>query len=305
MKLIDWWECHGILVDTGEGQDSITSTFVDKALDPGFRDRWQNAWKKKGIRRERSLGVFWDGLDTPSDFANYNDMVDLALAEELRTMILGIEDIDNADGVYSVSCNGVEVTQLLSFDLSREYRRTTELAVKPIPLNEQTMHLWNERFKSLARYSRQIVIVDQYAVRNIDTNKKGLFALFNYLDRDASGCYVTVYSSIDTLDPDGVRVKHLDGLMREEISRYNRKGIREVTVYLTPDFNSIYKERYIRFDQAVCEIGHWLEAVGMSKASMDYSFAYSGSKIKCDQVRETERRLEDGAFPPFQYSTKN
>ena len=301
ISLIRWWERHGVLIDPGNGENSVASIFSDDRLDASICDLWKQAWKQnREHRRAGCHDICWNSVASLSDFNIHNYEIDLALVESTRALELGIEE-----DTYSVMCDGVCVCELLHYNMSSQCRRIAELAEKPILRKERTEHTWEERLKNLARYSKQIIVVDPYAVVNIDGKNKGLFGLFNYLDRDASGCYVTIYSSIDSVDPSSLRVKYFDGLLKKEISRFNRKGIREVNVYLNPDFNNIYKERYIRFDHGVCEIGHWLEALGMPKTSIDYAFAYSGSRAKYTQVRETERRLRERAFQPFKYFTKN
>ena len=45
-RLIRLWEQYGILVDPGEGPNSITSKFDNQAL-RNVRRMWQEAWKTK------------------------------------------------------------------------------------------------------------------------------------------------------------------------------------------------------------------------------------------------------------------
>ena len=300
-RLIQWWRSHGILIDPKKGPASVVSSLRNIDLDPGIRDLWSVAWKQMiDIRRIDSNGagacdpISWSELESPYDFQSYRDMIELALVEPIRAAVLGLSDDGTSTQYYSVTCCGIDVTKLLAFDLSREYARIDTLRHKSIPSGQKREVIWQERFAKLARCGKRVSIVDRHALVNIGQNDNGFFSLLNLLDRDSQGCNITLYASSKAYHRSDVSIGHIDDQLKGKITKLNRKGVREVSVFLCPDsdFGKIYPDRFIRFDHCVCDIGHGLEVFSRPKTFRSNSFGFAASNVREKDALEIEKQLE-------------
>ena len=251
-RLLDCWERFGILVHPRRGDTVIAKTIAK--LEPVPRKHWQSAWVKvmknngRAYRHVSDDGVIfdWDGIDSPDALAASPNELEVALLEETRAVVLGIPDGESR-------CYGqVEGVRLWDIDISEKFSCSETLSSTPIGIGESTSDIWKQRFQRLAAYSKEIVVVDQYAVR--PSNIGGLLRLLRFLDRDTKDCRVTVYSSPDG---PGKAVQLIEARMRAEIGGLSGNGIGCVSVHLfdKSDFGKHAHDRHIRFDNSVVRIG--------------------------------------------------
>ena len=254
-RLLDRWERFGILVYPRRGDPAIAQTIGKLASVP--RKYWQSTWTKvvkdngKAFRCVSSDGaVFdWEGIDTPKALAASSSEFDVAILEETRAGVLGIGDGE------SEWFGQVEGIRLWDIDISEKFSRSEALSSAPIRIGESVANIWNERFQRLAAYSREVVVVDQYAAR--DNNKAGILRLLQYLDKDSKSCRVTLYSSPDS---NVAAPQLIEAWMKAEAAKLSGSGIGSVSVKLfdQSDFGKHAHDRHIRFDNAVVRIGRGL-----------------------------------------------
>ena len=254
-QLVDSWERFGILVYPRRGDTVIAKTIAKLAPVP--RKHWQSAWEKvvKNNGRAFRYGsidgfVFdWDGIDTPEALAASSNKFEVAILEETRAAVLEIPDGE------SRFYGQVEGIRLWDIDISEKFSCSEKLSSTPIGIGECIRGVWEQRFQRLAAYSREIVVVDQYAVRH--NNIEGIFRLLRFLDRDTKNCQVTVYSSPDSsVDA----AQSIETQIRAEIGKFSGNGIGSVEVHLfdESDFKKHAHDRHIRFDNNVVRIGRGL-----------------------------------------------
>ena len=254
-RLLDRWERFGILVYPRRGDTSIAKTIAKLA--PAPRKHWQSTWAKvmknngRAFRYVSTDGVVfdWERIDTPNALAASSNEFEVAVLEETRASVLEIPDGESR-------CYGqVEGIRLWDIDSSEKFSRSETLSNAPIAIGESIKDIWLQRFRRLAAYSREIVVVDQYAARY--NNIYGVLQLLRFLDRDSKGCRVTVYSSPDQY---GGRLQFIEAQIRGEIAKCSGNGIGSVSVHLfgESDFKMYAHDRHIRFDNSVVRIGRGL-----------------------------------------------
>ena len=251
-RLLDCWERFGILVYPRRGDAAIPNAI--SKLEPAPRKYWQLTWEKvikNNARSFRSVAsdgaVFdWERIDTPDALAASANEFEVAVLEETRAVVLEIPDGES-------KCYGqVEGMRLRDIDISERFSRSEALSSAPINIGDSITDVWNQRLQQLAAYSREVVVVDQYATRV--NNISGVLRLLRFLERDARHCQVTIYSSHDT---SGGGPKSVEALIRAETTRFSGNGIGSVSVYFIDqsDFGKYAHDRHLRFDNSVVRIG--------------------------------------------------
>ena len=254
-RLLDRWERFGILVYPRRGDTAVAKTIENLAPVP--RKHWQSTWAKvmknngRAFRYVSSDGVVfdWERIDTPDALAASTNEFKVAILEETRAAVLEIPDGE------SRCCGQVEGIRLWDIDISEKFSCSETLSSAPIGIGESIRDTWIQRFRRLAAYSREVVVVDQYAARYNNTN--GVLRLLRFLDRDTKNCRVTVYSSPDS---PGKGPQFLEAQIRAEIAKFSGNGIGSVSVHLfdESDFKKYAHDRHMRFDNSVVRIGRGL-----------------------------------------------
>ena len=236
------WQQHGVLAHPSQddgGFTNIRRKFPE--LDQSIQRIWALAWREIG--------------NDPIRFLKCRDDFSLALVSEGRAQQ---RQIPNGDSMYlsSGSLGTVEWIRLTEVNESKELRRAEGLGGKRIGIGERVTDLWQERFQQLARHAREVVIVDEWAVR--DNTIQGLVQFLDLLDRDSSGCDVTIYSSPETELQE--QVTAIINNLSDCAVQLDGYGINSIELRLRPedDFRLYAHDRHIRFDNRVIGIGRGL-----------------------------------------------
>ena len=149
-------------------------------------------------------------------------------------------------------CGKVEGIRLCDFDMSGQFSKARKLGNAPIERGDSTKDIWIARFRRFAAHSRQVVVVDPYAVRR--NNLDGILRLLRLLDGDAKRCRVTIYSSLRSNRGGASRVERT---IKAEAAGLSGKGVASVGVRLfrDKDFKRYAHDRHLRFDNGVFRIG--------------------------------------------------
>ncbi len=228
------WQQYGVLAHPSQddgGFANIRRKFPE--LNQSLQRIWARAWRE--IEND------------PIRFLKCRDNFRVALISQVRA---GNEQIPDGDGKYF---RGVEAVRLTQVNDSREFIQAEALGRKRIAVGDSVSSLWQERFQRLARHSREVVIVDEWAVRG--NTFEGLVRFLNLLDGDSNGCAVTIYSSPETELQEQVTTI-IDNLSDCAV-QLDGYGIDSIEVKLHPedDFRRYAHERHIRFDNRVIDIG--------------------------------------------------
>ena len=251
-RLLDHWERFGILVYPRRGDPALANTI--SGLAPTARKLWTTAWamvrKNNGnvYRRVRRHGPAfrWNRVDRPEALASAHHEFEVAVLEESRAAALEMPDGE------SRRCGKVEGIRLRDVDVSEEFSKSKTLGSASIDIGDSIQDIWSSRFRRFAAHSRQVVVVDQYAV--LDNNLDGILRLLRLLDRDARRCRVTIYSCLDRDGRGAGRVEHR---IKSAATGLSGRGVARVDVRLFhgKDFKVYAHDRHLRFDNGVFRIG--------------------------------------------------
>ena len=268
-RLIKIWQDFGVLIDPGQGPDSISSTFDEPMLRP-VRQIWRDAWKaRERCRRPRIQGnsqVDWDQVNSSDQLAGYHDRIRLAFVETARgTACLGIPD-DGAS--YSAYCGEVEAVLFPYAEQSNAFSQLLERSgTKVISGGTKIEQIWSEWFQPFARHAQQIMVLDRYLFSH--RNVEGLCRILHFLNAECSGCRIVIYAS----NPDtwlGQRLSRNDFITRieTELTAVSSK-LGTLTIMLVRD-DIMTRERYVNFDGCAFHVGHGLpEIFGESVLPID------------------------------------
>ena len=227
------------------------------------------------------LAFEWNKLDTPEALASVHHEFELAVLEESRAA-----DLEVPVG-ESRRCGKVEGIRLREVDVSEEFSKSKTLGNASIDLGDSIKDIWRGRFRRFAAHSRQVVVVDQWAVRN--NNLDGILRLLRLLDGDARGCRVTVYS---WLGGSGGAAGRVERRIKAEAAGLSGRGVASVGVRLfrRKDFQKYAHDRHLRFDNGVFSIGRGMRVFEdpKTKEATDVHF----SVLKPGTPEEKEMNLE-------------
>ena len=297
--LLNCWEAHGVL-ETLDSTDKTIGNQI-KNLKDTFKDRWQNALKKKAgtnakfsraFKKCGYIDVNWANVEALGDFDDYQNKFDIALMEEVRAYTLGIDE--DSPVVYRATAD-IEATILRNVHLSQKIKNVEDLAQSNLSKGQTIQHIWEERFQPLAMYSKEVVIVDRYAFESIEEKPNGLFRLLKLFDSKPSVSSVTIYSQCDVPQP--IKTK-----LEKKFSRYRNIKILKVYMPKSDTFRDHGHDRHIRFDDfRACTIGIGLpEALRWDDLERDTQFSYKYGK-QIFGLKKVEHKLRKATSQYFQF----
>ena len=258
-RLMTVWEHFGILAYPNFDVISIQI----KRLPPGRSRRlWEVAWRR--VRRNRhhyrhSYAVdddfIFSGISEPHQLAQIGKF-EVAVLEETRAAVL---DIPEGEGKLFGEVEGVRLCEI---DQSQKFQRSDKLSQEDVRINKSVEVLWQERFQRFAEHSQNVVIFDRFAVRDDNNqNIQGLFKLLDFLDRDANGCNIVIYSSPDPDKVESTEVDSIKGKLESKAAELNGSGIKslEVRLFRNYRFRLLGHDRHIRFNDNKFKIGIGVE----------------------------------------------
>ena len=220
--------------------------------DGGFRDI-RRRFRQLNQNKRRIWDRLWrEIVNDPTRYLKCRDNFKVVLISE---RLANNEQIPNGESAYfhSASLGSVEGVRLTEINASQEFASSEEISSRRIAIGERVTDLWQERFQQLAKHSREIVVVDEWAVR--DNNFEGLVRFLNLLEDDSNDCAVTIYSSPETELPE--QVMTIINNLSDCVAQLDGYGISSIEIRLRPedDFRIYAHERHIRFDNRVLDIG--------------------------------------------------
>ncbi len=302
VNLLNCWEKKGIM-ENGIGSETIGSK-ID-SLKQTFNDRWVQALIKKSATNPKFSRAFndckyidvrWEDIEKIEDLDSYKSKFDIALIEEHRAIELGVDD--HSIFVYR-ACADIEATVLGNVHLTAKIQQLDILAQNGIQRSETIDNIWQEWFYPLAMYATEVVIVDRYAFKRIDTQSNGLFRLLELFNRDSTVSSVTIYSNKSKLSQSDIK-SQLD----KQFKTYN--NIRELKVYMprAQDFGTYGHDRHIRFDDfRACTIGIGPEEVFQNdilERGTDFSYKYGSVQI--GSLLQKEKKLKEQTGQNYQFT---
>lgn len=258
--MIQLWESYGILVDPGQGPNSLVDKFGAESLRP-VRELWIEAWKaKERCRRIESQGseiIDWSTIESIGELAACQDRIGVALVDKVRG--IGYLGIPDDDATYGAHCGGVEA---VLFPFLRESEKFAELIGRTgrqvVASGSDVVTVWEKWFKPFAVITDGITIIDRYLTSA--KNLKGLFNILRLLTADEVRCDLDSYLSDPIyLAHSDLTVVELEDLIRDELNVMDC-SLRTVSFYLVAD-HAMTRDRYACFDRAAFHAGHGLPEI--------------------------------------------
>lgn len=209
------------------------------------------------------------------------------MLEETRALEL---DIPEGEGKLFGDIEGI---RLCDVDQSQKFQHALQRSQEIVRIDKSVEDLWQERFQRFAEYSRNVVIFDRFAVReDANQNVSGMFRLIDFLDRDASGCNITIYSSPDPYINQQAAVDSVRNNLQSKFAGLNGNGIRSVEVRLFLDriFRLPGHDRHIRFDDNIFSIGIGVELFRYD--SIRQAMLCTQTVLDSDKPEYRERKLD-------------
>jgi hypothetical protein len=168
-----------------------------------------------------------------------------------------------------------------------------ELAERHIVAGERYQDIWESRFKSLAAAPlKHVAIVDRYTIeqhfRCPQQYLSGLERFLRLLDGDASGPrYVSVYSAW-TADLRDRTLSDIEAELRRLTSRLGHKQIKRLTAFMLPNsaFGAEARDRFVRFEKYVWDLGHGLESFEGPAARVGTSASFKSNPKSYEEIEQ-------------------
>ena len=282
------WSPYGILVDV-DSKNSILKRQLREHYTT-FQSNGYPLWQETNE-------IDWASVNDPEDLAKYHHKFELALIEETRALVFGVNP--------TKYCGNVEAAELHNVSESDKFESARQLANCNIPIDQPIVDLWAERFQMFAKVSKQITIVDRYAAWNLYNDQDELLNLLQFLENDSPKCYVTIYSSpdvgTDLVDSDQTARK-----LKNRVSQLGLKKIKKITLHMSLNhvFSTYAHDRYIRFDGITCIIGKGIEVFRYPNTNANSIFAFKSSQFIHDS-RSTEEALRDNKTDTSRLALRN
>ena len=246
--------------------------------DGGFRDI-RRKFPELNQSIQRIWALVWREIENdPTRYLKCRGDFRLALVSEARAQS---RRISNGDSIYldSDSLGIVEWIRLREVNASKEFERAETTSRSPMRRGESVERLWQERFQSLAEFSREVVIIDRNAAM------QGFANLIEFIDRDAADCVVTIYSSLENSE-----------LCEFRTSALAFENIRTLTIYLpyNHQFGREGRDRFIRFDERAFSLGHGITEI-FQGSGVETGTTFGPTELQ--YMQDLEIRLKDNTLP--------
>ncbi len=205
--------------------------------------------------------------------------MDLVCLDETRAELLGLAESEVSFFTPPV---GPEVVRFDSLDAARVSLEMVSISEQPIQRGRKVSDVWKERFRLLASVSKFVIVVDRYAGENLCKKSDGLARFIRELDGAGKSCQLAIF----TASKDFSAAQIAKAIQSINLAR---GGVREIEVNILDDrdMGVTAHDRFVRFDETVCEIGTGVEVFNGTTVYRDASFSFKMG----DAHRETEKRL--------------
>jgi len=251
---LKWWVFLGEAVlaeaDPGELKRKVS------AMPLRFRQRWQKALRHaKSRRAPDGWGGFLD-VGTRADLKPLRGVADLAIAGE-ETGVLGL-NISEQEGTEFSEELGLELCLFHAFQLSSVVEKAETDAHEGIRQGDRVSDVWRNRFHRFAESCSQLTVVDRYSLSH-GPGIRGLEWILRAIDGCGRGTRATVFAGINDRLPRNEALQSFE-LLKTTV---NRGGVTQWTLVLVDDaqFQMVH-DRYVRFDDMVCELGVGVSVFG-------------------------------------------
>lgn len=258
-RLLDRWQHLGVLVLFGSRLEETRFFSALGELPQALRKRWQEALKHGRRRLSSATGIEPSQIDCVEQLGPLARSAELFCFDEVRAHVLGVPE-----DAFSLALDGGggEIVRFDCADQADSFRRAAELAEAEIEAGSQVTTVWNERLGPLLEHARTLTVVDRYALKALidrPDGQSGLRRLLTEIDAGDRARQLTLFSASQVEYGHTTLLAALD----DRVKACRRGGLRELKLYLCDDrsFGRIAHYRYLRFDQALCQLDVGLDVL--------------------------------------------
>ena len=297
LDLLQVCQSVGLLVHDGE---RFESSNLKRALD-GLPSNLRSLWH---AMLERSPPVpcrqGWLGSVTREVAPTICSFASAALVDDVRAEAeFGLSEDQDETTLAESDGGGLAICRLVSVNHASVFKRALEKSEDFIEAGEPYEEIWRIRFRSLANAPtiKKIAIVDRYAVeRHFRCPQhwlSGIERFLRLLDGDASGDrYVSLFAAW-TAELRDKSQNDVQTELAEVVSRLPRGKIRRLEVFMLPnsEFGTRARDRFVRFDRYVWDLGHGLDVFEGPTAHIRCSASFKTNSA--DGYKRVESELEN------------
>lgn len=260
-SFIEKWKEYGVLI-LGEGQseedflNKLKEKIRNKKIPATVYQDWQNAFSDNKVFLSTKR---WDSFCDYSDYSEIlllNDQFKTGITEEISFGL--VEMLPNY-----IACCPKSNFEIIEFDdhySSKNIQKSYYEARSEIVRNSEIDEIWNNKFHTLAKYSKNIVIIDRYFFKNLREDigfkhKTSIECFLDFLMKYSKKYNITIISigGEDKSDEQFPVDKFFTDLCDSKYSNIFNKI--ELISKGESFFQKISHDRFISFDKFVCTIG--------------------------------------------------
>lgn len=282
-QLLENWKNHGVLIC----QESKIESIIDaiKQLPPKFHQRWLDALEYYTV--SQCTGD-WENFCEYKDFETLTKLSDIfktALSEEsvLQTIL------NSNRGVSYCESTEFEIVSPSNINESINFKNSRKESISDIAENSNIKEIWDKKFRKLARHATQIDIIDRYFFsRLLDSiSKKRKTSIQTFIELlSAENKFYKLRLISEGGDIKSDEMQSLLNYFEIRLSKIPnfRKTISSISLVCNDEdyFQKSSHERFIRFDNLVCNIG-----VGMQ---IFESFPISRTTFSITHIDDTNHK---------------
>lgn len=255
-SFLEKWKNNGVLIFSQNQNEELFLEQLKKKIPPKVYQDWKDAFSEnKSIHSK----VSWKNF---CDYSDYADLINLCSVFQTGiTEDTTFEIVSNLPNYVPYCTKSLfEIIDIDDHHLSNNLKISIDHSCSDInrdlPINE----VWNNKFHYLAKYCKNIVIIDRYLFKNIreDIGEGRRTSIENFLDflkNYGKRFNITIISEGGIKDSDEKFPisNFFDKISSNEYSHCFNKI--ELISKKESYFQKIAHDRFVSFDKFVCDIG--------------------------------------------------
>ncbi|WP_220814745.1 hypothetical protein [Pseudomonas paralcaligenes] len=255
--ILQLWRDHGVLISNADKFDSLLDLI--KKFPVKYHQRWKEALE---YYRTSIVDNEWNDFCDYEDFSKLTTLCQIfktALADDEISKILS----NSEDSVRHCTTTGFELLGAGAASESVNFKASRTAGRSDIPFGSNAQAIWSEKIAPLAKYSKNITIIDRYSYTRIRESlgrgqtASGALGFLRMLANSDKKFSVTIISGGD--EKNSTAYHEITNYFNVNIANCPplAKVLNSLTLISNHDsfFRDYAHERFIRFDSHVCEIG--------------------------------------------------
>lgn len=256
-SILQLWRDYGVLVSNSEKFEKYLDLI--KKFPVKYHQRWKEALE---YNRISLVDDDW------GDFCEYENFSRLTRLCPIFKTALADDDIgkilsENDDAAIRCEATGFELLGAGAVSDSLNFQKCRLESRAEIPFGSNAQAVWATKIRSLAKYSKNITIIDRYLYKRIrdglnnGSSASGVLNFLRMLSDSEKKFNITIISGGE--EKNSVAYHEITNYFGVQVARRPpiAKAINSLALISNHDhfFRDYAHERFIRFDSHVCEVG--------------------------------------------------